>query len=355
MRQGTSRLTAGQLTRGAPAAARGVLALKAPRGVFVACDTVRELLARAEAGLPRDQQASDAARRAALGVACAVAEIALGTDVTADRSLWTVEVPEELHDLVERTGLPVRDVREGLRILTAAGVVDRVVARTANRLRLAEDAVGAAPVLARVAWGDLRTVLRAHGASVAPALAVTRAVAARTAGIRADHVGDPVALTQQELAATTLFGRTAVVAALRSLADIGALTVEARRGTWTECRLGPAVFGGEAYRTPSSGMSPTAVDAGVAATRAAAAPPVVVQHTALGGSQRQVPSVQGTPPASGLAGGTGMSMEIGGVLVPLQPGMSVQPPPGAQLVIEIDPDGRRYLRIDASIRLGPLP
>lgn len=48
-------------------------------------------------------------------------------------------------------------------------------------------------------------------------------------------------------------------------------------------------------------------------------------------------------------------MEIGGVLVPLQPGMSVQPPPGAQLIIEIDPDGRRYLRIDAAIRVGPLP
>ncbi|HEY0779887.1 MAG TPA: hypothetical protein VGD56_18120, partial [Gemmatirosa sp.] len=236
-----------------------MFALGAPRGVFVAFDTVRELLARAEAALPRDQQASDAARRAALGVACAIAEIARGTDVTADRSLWMIEVPEDVRDLVERTGLPVRDVREGLRILTEAGVLDRVVARTANRLRLVEEAVISAPVLARVAWAPLRAALQARGASVAPALAVTRAIAARTAGIRADHVGDPVTLTQQDLAATTLFGRTAIVAALRSLAAIGALTVEARRGTWTECRLDPAVFGVEAFRAQFSAMRSDAV------------------------------------------------------------------------------------------------
>lgn len=378
MKQGASRIVAGRPADVAPASARGVFVLASPRGVYVAFDVVRELLARAEAGLPRDQQTSDAARRAALGVACAVAETALGADVTADRSLWTVEVPEDVHDLVERTGLPVRDVRDGLRILTEAGVVERVVARSTNRLRLAEEAVAAAPVLARVDWAPLRAALRAQGASVAPALAVIRAVAARTSGIRADHVGDSVALTQQELAATTLFGRTAVVAALRSLADIGALTVEARRGTWTECCLGAAVFGGEAYVPRASAMPPAAGDA----VRDANAPSPATLNAVPGSAEirsaasvgdstpRAAPGVhgawnasanvadvaeQGTSRAPVLAGGPGMSMEIGGVLVPLQPGMSVQPPPGAQLVIEIDPDGRRYLRIDAAIRVGPLP
>lgn len=382
MRQGASRLRAGGPADRTPASTHGVFALGATRGAYVAFDIVRELLAKAESGLPRDRQASDVARRAALGVACAVAETALGAEITADRSLWTVEVPADVHDLVERTGLPMRGVREGLRILTEAGVVERVVARTANRLRLAEEAVATAPVLARVAWAPLRAALRAHGASVAPALAVTRAVAARTTGIHRDRVGDPVALTQQELAATTLFGRTAIVAALRSLADLGALTVEARRGTWTECRLGPAVFGGEAYRMQSSRMLSAPIDTVDDVARGADAPSLVARNTTSRmGERRSATSVgdstpratagidvarnasagaadvagQGRLPAPVLASGPGMSMEVGGVLVPLQPGMSVQPPPGAQLAIEIDPDGRRYLRIDAAIRVGPLP
>jgi DNA-binding Lrp family transcriptional regulator len=293
-------------------------------------------------------------------VACAVAEAALASDLT-DGRLWTVEVPESVHDLAERTGLSAREVRDGLRLLTDAGVAERVVARGGTRLRIAEPAVAAGPVLARVAWTPLRLALHDRGASVAPALAVTRAIAARTAGVRGDGLGDPVALTQQELVATTLFGRTAVVAALDALERVGALVREARRGTWTECRLCPAVFSGVGYRTGAPDGAPAGRGAVAADVERGAAPspagavPVGAAPAAL--PARPAPVAPGAPvsPPSIAAPGAGMAMEVGGIVVPLQPGMSVQPPPGAQLVVEVDPDGRRYLRIDAAIRVGPLP
>ncbi len=336
-------------------------ALGASRGAYVAVDAVRQLLARADAELPRDRQAPDAARRAAVAVACAVAEAALASDLTADRRLWTVEVPESVHDLAGQTGLSAREVRDGLRLLTDAGVAERVVARGGTRLRIAEPAVAAGPVLARVAWTPLRLALHDRGASVAPALAVTRAIAARTAGVRGDGLGDPVALTQQELVATTLFGRTAVVAALDALERVGALVREARRGTWTECRLCPAVFSGVGYRTGAPDGAPAGRGAVAADVERGAAPspagavPVGDAPAAL--PARPAPVAPGAPvsPPSIAAPGAGMAMEVGGIVVPLQPGMSVQPPPGAQLVVEVDPDGRRYLRIDAAIRVGPLP
>lgn len=362
---------------GTESTASGVRALGPARGLSVGLDAVRDLLARAEAGLPRDRQASDATRRAALGVVCAVAEAVLAADLSAGRPPWTVEVPEDLHDLVERTGLPTRDVRAGLGLLTDAGVLERVVARGGNRLRVAEEAVVAAPVMARVRWDALRGVLRDRNASMAPALAVARAVAARTAGVGPDGAGDSVAFTQQELVATTLFGRTAVVAALRGLDDAGALALAARRGTWTECRLLPPVFAGVGYVTrvgpdtpadarpgPDAGAWPALPDPG------AARPPLTEQgwRTSGPGQGRPMVTERGTVgagprpefvprplPAPALAVSTGLTIEVAGILVPLQPGMTVEPPPGAHLTVEVDPDGRRYLRIDAAIRVGPLP
>lgn len=336
-----------------------VRAIGAPLAAYVSADAVRELLARAQARLPRDRQASDVARRAALGTACAVAETATDAELTAGRPLWTVEVPEDVRDLGERAGLGARDVRDGLALLTDTGVLERVVGRMGSRLRLAEEVLRPAAVLPRVAWRPLREALHTHRVSVAPALAVAYTVATLTGGLRPDGASDPVALTQQDLVEATLFGRTAVVAALRGLVEVGALELAARRGTWTECRLRPAVFEGVGYalhqhldRVPREPSGAEPAVSGLAEPwhgpqsarpepgELRTGPPLVADRDA------SVPPLPVADP--------GMWLDVGGIAVPLQPGMSVQPPPGAQLGVEIDADGRRYLRIDPSIRLGPL-
>jgi hypothetical protein len=53
-------------------------------------------------------------------------------------------------------------------------------------------------------------------------------------------------------------------------------------------------------------------------------------------------------------GAHAMTLDFGGVHVPVLPGTQVEPPPGAKLVIEVDAEGRRYLRIGDGVRLGPL-
>jgi hypothetical protein len=49
-----------------------------------------------------------------------------------------------------------------------------------------------------------------------------------------------------------------------------------------------------------------------------------------------------------------MVLEVGGVRVPLSPGMTVEPPPGATITIEVDAAGRRFVHLGPGLRLGPL-
>jgi hypothetical protein len=247
-----------------------------------------------------------------------------------------------------------------------------------------------------VAWDALRGALRAAGASVMLALAVTGALAELTAGLERDGEGAPVACTQREFADAALLGRTAVVGALGALEAIDALERAARRGTWTDCRLLPAAFGcspllSATHSVSASGghhddraghagpasagvrgnvggnvggdLSGQAPAQGRAEVRTPAAP-----QPAFGRGGADVPRVPGsgdlpdedrvTGSPSSLArttAGDGMTLEVAGVSVPLAAGMTVQPPPGARLVIEVDERGRTFLRIGSSIRLGPLP
>ena len=325
------------------------------RNACISTAAVQELIARAVARLPAGRHPADAERRAAIAVAYAVAETASASELTAGRPLAAVEVPEDAHDLARRTGLSDRDVRGGLALLIDSGALERVVGRAGGRLRLVDEALGDSPVLARVDWARLRDVLGETGASVAPTLAVARVLASLTPRLREDGGGETVSCTQQELVDASLFGRTAVVAALRALVGAGALEHAARRGTWTECRLLPPVFGVRPFSPTRPTDHPVRSADHEPRTRDGAGhrdpASTVSDETTLRAataSRVEPPRPVETP------GAHAMILDFGGVRVPVLPGTQVEPPPGAKLVIEVDAEGRRYLCIGDGVRLGPL-
>lgn len=325
-----------------PAAARvgerRALSLSAGRDRFVSVAALQDLLARWAAPLPRARQPDDARRRAAVAVACALAEPAAANAGHAGWDTAERGVAERADALAESAGLTSAQVQGALALLVAAAAVERISAGGERRLRLADGLVAEEPALARVAWPVVRDRIRAAGASVLPAQAVLRAIARQSGAVPAGGTAPVISCTQESLAHETLLGRTAVVSALRALVEAGLMERAARRGTWTECRLLPAAYG-------------------AAAPSVRAAPPdreVPLGFTVDGESLPAAPAARSPGDDARAPVAAGMTLEVGGVRVPLAPGTTVEPPPGATITIEIDADGRRFVSLGPGIRLGPL-
>jgi hypothetical protein len=315
-------------------AARPDLSLSAERDRFVSPDALRDAVARWAAPLPRSRQPDDARRRAAVAVACALSELLQASRAAAVGAPSDARVPEDVTDLADRAGLSAAQAGDALAMLASSGCVERVVAAGSARLRLADAVEGEQPALARIAWPALRARLRACGVSVLPAQAVLRAIARQGGAVPPGSAAPVVACTQDSLASESLLGRTAVVSALRGLADAGLIERSARRGTWTECRLLPAVF---------DPAAPAAPPHGVPAPGPSSAPSIAHPRSSSGDAPGAV------RPAAG------MTLEVGGVRLPLAPGATVEPPAGATITFEVDAAGRRFVCLGPGVRLGPLP
>lgn len=374
--------------RADPAASRvgqraaGALSLSQGRDRFVSLAAVHDAIARWSAPLPRSRQPNDADRRAAVACACALSELALEGAADAQWGAAEHGIAEDATAIAERAGLARGHVEPALALLAAAGCVERISgARRERRVWLAADVCGEEPALARVAWAGVRHRLRAVRASLLPAQAVLRSIARQSGPVAAGAAAPVVACTQEGLAAETLLGRTAVVSALRALTDAGLVARTARRGTWTECRLLGPVFDPASPRP--AGWSGVVGDQEVPLTRAQeGGAAVVAGRTPLDrsafvargsadgldaagrGLVGAMDAAQAPAPTTGLSAqlappvptsSAAMVLDVGGVRVPVAPGMTVEPPPDATLSIEVDEAGRRFLRLGPGLRLGPLP
>jgi DNA-binding transcriptional ArsR family regulator len=326
--------------------------LSAGRDRFVAISLVQDALARWAAPLPRTRQPDDAQRRGALALACALAEQQLAASAADHWGAGERGVVEQVAVLAELSGLTRQQTEGALATLVAAACVERITVGGERRLRLVDALLVEEPALARVDWAGARARLRGVGASVLPAQAVLRSIARQSGAVPPGAAAPVVACTQESLALETLLGRTAVVAALRALGEADLVERAARRGTWTECRLLPAAFG-EPAAERGPGARPLVADREVPLAhaldeRAAPRPPAP-------DAGAPIASAAPAPPERAAAGpGGAMALEVGGVRVPLAPGMTVEPPPGATITIEVDAAGRRFVRLGAGLRLGPI-
>lgn len=332
---------------------RRLLSLSGGRDRFLAVPLVQDALARWAAPLPRTRQPDDSRRRAALAVACALGEQLVGPAADDRWDAGERGVPEQLDVLAEWSGLTRAQTEAALAMLAAAGCVERSAVGGERRLRLVAELVAEEPSLARVDWAGARARLRGAGASVLPAQAVLRVLARQSGTVPPGGAAPVVACTQDSLAIETLLGRTAVVSALRALGDSGLVERTARRGTWTECRLLPAAFG-HAPAQPAA-PRPGVADREVPLARAHDATEREEPAAAAGVAAAAPRDVARAPNETAVAPvAATMVLEVGGVRVPLAPGMTVEPPPGATITIEVDADGRRYVKLGAGLRLGPI-
>ncbi len=242
--------------------------------------------------------------RSAVAVAQALAAVvrtasAVGRD---DRAL--------IAELANLTGLPGAEAEVGLDALREAGAV---VAGDAG-VRLDPDLFCTLPALASVDGDRCRDAIAAAGGRLAPALAVLHTIA-RASRMGRDGGGDWVHVSVRELAAETLYGRTAVTQALRELAAAG-LVIRAEQASRLGLRLR---------------LHPRALGEGSAEVNAGA---------------RDRPGANGPAGNRAASEGQGMTVEIGGASIGVPAGSRLQLPSGIDYRLEIGPGGGAIIRID---------
>jgi DNA-binding transcriptional ArsR family regulator len=290
--------------------------------------------------------------RVAVGVACAVRELALDPD----RRRWSEHgaemadplrpVPLDTAALSERAGVSPRDVEASLALLASARVVTLQYGAAAATVALSEAVLAPLPAVARVAWPAVRSRLLQVEASSVPALAVLRELAAQLGALDDGAEVPPLRISVRALEDATGFGRSTVSEALAALERARLLDIETRAGRTTRFSLRPAAFG-RADEPPrvmpegaglGDGMVPASV-AGEGSSGAAVAPPS--------------PAVMVNPAANS---GTGSSPRPGvaSVLVGEFAGTPIYAPPGTALVVECDDQGRWSCRVGPFLQLGPV-
>jgi DNA-binding transcriptional ArsR family regulator len=295
---------------------------------------------------------TDEAVRAAVGVACAVRELATDATHVAWQSEWqagitpapTRSVPADLAPIGEAAGLAPHEVAAALTLLASAHAITLQQGASGAKVSLSDAVLAPCPMMARVAWRAARARLVQVGASVAPALAVLRELAVLLAPF---DDGDAAAATLvrasvRDLEDATGFSRSTVSEAIAALARARLLDVETRAGRTARFTVRPAAFGqpDEEPRMPAT--SPLATGAAPAAAgpspgvAGVGAPPRSAQARLLGG-----PSLD--------AGATGAPVLIGTFA-----GTPIYAPSGTPLVVECDTEGRWSCRVGPFLRLGPV-
>jgi DNA-binding transcriptional MocR family regulator len=263
---------------------------------------------------------------------------------SADAQPWRTELPEDIADLSERTGLARREVADALTLLAEAGAIERRTGPAAS-VRLVDEMLVPAPTAARLAWGYVRARLLEIGGRLPPALAVLRELACSMGAIVDPADAPTVRASVRDLEEQTAFGRTTVAEALAALESSGVLSVEVRPGRTTRFTLTPAAFGivhsgdttptAPRHAAPGDGHAPGQAElrrshsTRASATRMAAPEPRATEGAApLGGTTVRVGEFAGTP---------------------------IYAPAGTPLVLECDAEGRWTCRVGSLLRLGPVP
>ena len=221
--------------------------------------------------LPRKPTPAD--MRNAAAVALGISELVRESEVHAGEAPWTVEVPEDPAELSRRAGTSLDETEDAVRLLFAAEVVSRVESTGAARLRLAEAMFAEEPVLAQLAWEDVRHRLSAVGASLLPALAVARELARSTRLVDPEEGSSWASLTLARLTERTLFQRTAVSTAVSALEQAGVIERGQRRGQEGQYRLLPNAFGVAGAPAADEAALPSPASRSAAAREESAPPP----------------------------------------------------------------------------------
>jgi hypothetical protein len=305
-----------------------------------------------------EQRPSNEAVRAAIGVACAIRELALD----AARRPWlggdaapqdlTRPLPLDLAVLSEWSGTHLREVEASLTLLASAGAITVQRGGSVATVALSGAVVAPLPAVARVGWSEVRARLAHVGASVAPALAVLRELATELGAVDNRGAIPSLRVSVRALEDATGFGRSTVSEALIALEYARVLDIETRAGRTTRFTLRPAAFGQvdepprAAEEAPATGQGSERQGWTVSAPIASAAP---APHEETGGTAnpRRV--------ASAPAAVTSVAPEAGGaaVLVGAFAGTPIYAPPGTPLVVECDAEGRWSCRVGPFLTLGP--
>lgn len=278
--------------------------------------------------LPRKPAASD--MRNAVAVAVAISELVRESEVAPRGPAGAVEILEDPAEFSRRAGTSLDETEEAISLLFAAEVLARVESTSAARVRFVDGMLAEEPTLAQLAWEEVRTRLRAVGASVVPALAVVRELARTTRMLEPENGSSWAHLSLTRIAERTLFQRTALSTAIAGLESAGVIERGQRRGQEGQYRLLPSAFGAE-WPLPS--------EVGHSSQTIPAPSPAGAPHTAT------VPAA-GPAPSPGMAAGAAIAMQVGGV--------PFEVPPGVPVRIELDAHGRQYVRIGAHVVIGPL-
>ncbi len=343
---------------------------------WVSPDAVREAIgawaatSRAGRVRPGPERPSAETIRTAVGVACAIAELAAGMPDSPDavslqarleggraedasRFALMRPVPYDLRRLGDLAGAGLRDVERALDVLYGAGVVAQPNGAR-GPLALAPDAIVPAPAVASIGWAAVRERLGAVGAAIAAPCAVLRALAeqadAAGDGTRtADGPGAPVRLSVRDLEGLTGFGRSTVSDAVAALVRARLLDVDTRAGHTGRFVLRAAAFGAPddapaVQSGATTGLSPAPVPGAGAAGSAAPRGAVRAQAAAA-------PDAPGAAPISGpVVGASGAAPALIGSFA----GTPIYAPAGTPLVVECDAAGRWSCRVGPYLQLGPI-
>lgn len=163
-------------------------------------------------------------------------------------------------DLSDRTGLSAAEVAGGLQALHAAGIVEDA---GASQLRLDPDVLCTLPALSKLNWEESRRSLQRQGARIAPALALLRELG-RLSPLARDGAGEWLQPSVQQLAAETLYGRTAVTQAIGELCRAGLLEkADQPTRSGLRVRITRRAFDGSAQEPEAPNGAPAPAEAGV--------------------------------------------------------------------------------------------
>lgn len=298
--------------------------------------------------------------RAAVGVACAIRELTLelhrgvrpgGADIQSVDAL--PPAPADAALLGERAGCTARDVEQAVELLCTAGVVERQRSGSGATVSLSHTILAPHPAVARLGWAEARDRLRRVEASLAPALAVLRELAAQIGAIDDQETVPALRASVRDLEDATGFGRSTISTALDALERARLLDVETRAGRTTRFGLRPAAFG-RPDEPPRTGVQDV---------------------LRVGGEPIEQPRTPSTGASFGLAGATAAEGRVPTGVVPaaaLRPpagsptstaapvllgsfgGTPIYAPPGTPLVVACDKHGRWTCQVGPLLQLGPI-
>lgn len=285
--------------------------------------------------------------RAALGVACAIHEMALDPA----RQRWRVpsavnalstSVPEDLEQLAMRSGFGARETARALDLLVAVLAVSRQLGAAGATVVLADSILSPAPAVAALDWNAVRDRIAVVGTSLAPALAVLRELAGMQGTLAPQGDFAAVRASVRDLEDATGFGRSTVSEALGGLERARLLDVEARAGRTTRFRIRPAALG-HGDELPQIAAVETQSSDAIAPIHPVLPRDVGAVDAALGASAVGTRVVAPLPPLP-----VGAPTFVGEFA-----GTPIYAPSGTPVVIDCDAEGRWTCQVGPFLTLGP--